>query len=37
MSDSIKHPHTAIFTGHTGCGKSHLVLRLDKKIIQQAF
>ena len=28
MTDYIKEPHTTIFTGPTGCGKSHLVLDL---------
>ena len=27
----IKEPHTAIFTGQTGCGKTHLVLDLIEK------
>ena len=26
MTGYIKKPHTAIFTGQTGCGKTHLVL-----------
>ena len=28
MTNYIKEPHTAIFTGQTGCGKTHLVLDL---------
>ena len=28
MTDYIKKPHTSIFTGQTGCGKTHLVLEL---------
>ena len=28
MTDCFKDPHTAMFTGHKGCGKSHLVLDL---------
>ena len=31
MTESIKEPHTAIFTGQTGCGKTHLVLDLIEK------
>ena len=33
MTLYIKEPRTAIFTGPTGCGKSHLVLDLIKKNI----
>ena len=28
MTDYIRDPHTTIFNGPTGCGKSHLVLNL---------
>ena len=28
MTGYIKEPHTSIFTGQTGCGKTHLVLEL---------
>ena len=28
MTGYIKKPHTAIFIGQTGCGKTHLVLEL---------
>ena len=28
MTHYIKEPHIAIFTGQTGCGKTHLVLEL---------
>ena len=28
MTEYIKKPHTSIFTGLTGCGKTHLVLEL---------
>ena len=31
MKHYIKDPYTAIFTGPTGCGKSHLVFDLLKK------
>ena len=31
MTGYIKHPHTTIFTGQTGCGKTHLVLDLIEK------
>ena len=31
MTDYIKEPHTAIFTGTMGCGKTHLVLELIEK------
>ena len=31
MTDHIKEPHTNIFTGPIGCGKSHLVLDLIAK------
>ena len=31
MTLYIKEPHTVIFTGPTGCGKSHLVLDLIEK------
>ena len=28
MTEYINEPHTAIFTGQTSCGKTHLVLDL---------
>ena len=28
MTEYIKEPHTAMFTGQTNCGKTHLVLEL---------
>ena len=31
MIEYIKKPHTAIFIGQTGCGKTHLVLDLIEK------
>ena len=31
MTDYIKEPHTTIFTGPTGCGKTHFVLDLIEK------
>ena len=31
MTDYVKEPHTTIFTGQTGCGKTHLVLDLIEK------
>ena len=33
MTDYLKEPHTTIFTGPTGCGKTHLVLDLIEKNI----
>ena len=33
----IKEPHTAIFTGQTGCGKTHLVLDLIEKEYKKHF
>ena len=33
MTNYIKDPHTAIFTGHTGCGKCYIVLDLIEKNI----
>ena len=33
----IKKPHTAIFTGQTGCGKTHLVLKLIEKEYNEHF
>ena len=37
MAEYIKKPHTAIFTGQTGCGKTHLVLDLIKKQYSKHF
>ena len=37
MTDYIKDPHTAIFTGKTGCGKVHLVLDLIEKEYKKHF
>ena len=31
MAGYIKNPHTSIFIGQTGCGKTHLVLKLIEK------
>ena len=31
MMSYIKKPHTSIFIGQTGCGKTHLVLELIEK------
>ena len=31
MTGHIKKPHTSIFIGQTGCGKTHLVLELIEK------
>ena len=31
MTGYIKKPHTSIFIGQTGCGKTHLVLELIEK------
>ena len=35
--DYNKEPHTAIFTGQTGCGKMHLVLELIEKEYNKYF
>ena len=37
MTGYIKEPHTAIFTGQTGCGKTHLVLELIEKEYNKHF
>ena len=37
MKEYIKKPHTAIFTGQTGCGKTHLVLELIEKEYNKHF
>ena len=37
MTDYIKEPHTTIFTGPTGCGKTHLVSYLIEKIYDKHF
>ena len=37
MTGNIKEPHTAIFTGQTGCGKTHLVLELIEKHYNKHF
>ena len=37
MTGYIKGPHTAIFTGQTGCGKTHLVLDLIEKYYNKHF
>ena len=37
MTDYIKKPHTTIFTGQTGCGKTHLVLEFIEKKINKHF
>ena len=37
MTDYIKEPHTTIFTGQTGCGKTHLVLDLIGKEYKKHF
>ena len=31
MTGSIKEPHTTLFTGTAGCGKTHLVLDFFEK------
>ena len=31
MTGYIKEPHSALFTGQTDCGKTHLVLELIEK------
>ena len=35
--DYIKEPHTTIFTGQMGCGKTHLVLDLIEKEYNKHF
>ena len=37
MTDDIKEPHTTIFTGQRGCGKTHLVLDLIEKEYNKHF
>ena len=37
MTDYIKEPHTTVFTGTTGCGKTHLVLDLIEKEYNKHF
>ena len=37
MTDYIKKPHTTIFTGQTGCEKTHLVLDLIEKEYKKHF
>ena len=37
MTNYIKKPHTAIFTGKTGCGKTHPVLELIKNQYNKHF
>ena len=37
MTDYFKDPHTTIFTGQTGCGKTHLVLDLIEKEYRKHF
>ena len=37
MTDYIKEPHRTIFTGPTGCGKTHLVLDLIEKEYNKYF
>ena len=37
MTAYIKEPHTTIFTGPTGCGKTHLVLHLTEKEYNKHF
>ena len=37
MTDHIKEPHTTIFKGPTGCGKTHLVLELIEKEYSKHF
>ena len=32
MTECIKKPRTSIFTGQTGCGKTHFVLELIEKM-----
>ena len=37
MVEYIKKPHTAIFTGQTGCGKTQLILELIEKEYNKHF
>ena len=37
MIEYIKKQHIAIFTGQTGCGKTHLVLDLIENLLQNSF
>ena len=37
MTGYIKEPHTSIFIGQTGCGKTHLVLELIEKEYNKRF
>ena len=37
MIEYIEEPHTAIFTGKTNCGKTHLVLELIEKAYNKHF
>ena len=37
MTGYIRDPHTTIFTGQTGCGKTHLVLDLIEKEYKKYF
>ena len=37
MTGYIKKPHTSIFIGQTGCGKTHLVLELCEKEYNKHF
>ena len=37
MIDYIKEPNRALFTGETGCGKTHLVLDLIEKEYNKHF
>ena len=37
MIDDIKEPHTSIFIGQTGCGKTHLLLELIEKEYNKHF
>ena len=37
MTDYAKEPHTSIFTGPMGCGKSHLVFDLIEKEYNKNF
>ena len=37
MTGHIKKPHTAIFIGQTGCGKTHLVLELIENHYKKHF
>ena len=37
MTDFIKKPHTSMFIGQAGCGKTHLVLELNEKEYKKHF